>query len=46
MGTGSLAHREKRPRRGVDQPLHLEPRLKKGRTIPPCPVWAFTAFLE
>ena len=40
MGTGSFP-KEKRPRRGVDHPPHLAPRLKEE--LPLLPLWAFVA---
>jgi len=32
-----------RPGRGVDQPPHLVPRLKKEQSVPLLPLWAFMA---
>ena len=42
IGTGSFP-RVKRPKRGVDRPPHLAPRLKKEQAIPPLPLWVAVA---
>jgi len=39
MGIGSLARGAKRLERGVDQPPHLTPRLKKEKSSPSGPSW-------